>query len=901
MTRLRILIARLTSLFRFDRRLEEEIDAHLDLAAAAYLARGLSPDDARLAARRDFGGVARAVESCRDVSGYARLNAIAQDLHHAIRVFRKQPAFSAAIVVTLAAGIGANTVILSAVRAVLVHPLPYGDAGRLVFVSRAYPGFPQGGGNFSYPAYRDIVEQNTVFDELAAYQDFGALALTDGSEPVRARVCYVTPSYLRLLDVRAAAGRLFRDADDRFGSAEAVVVLSYHLWQSRYASSPEIVGRTVHFNQHPLTVVGVAAEGFRDALAEREDAEPVDAWVPLGLAHELTGMSGASDRGGAITWGVGRLKRGVSVEQANADLAAIAARLARVHPSTDAGFGLVARPLRDQLVGELYTPVTILAGGALLILLTGCANVASLLMARTIARRREFAVRAALGASAGRLLQQAVVEQALLMTVAVAFGGVAAALGVAAMTGWTARHLSTVLRFPIDGWMMATAIGVALASGLLFGAAPALAARRVDLRDALALAGRAAIAGRRRAAAALVIVEVALAMALLVSAGLLVKSLHRLTSTDLGFDSAQLLTLRIDLRSARYETAAARARFGALLTESVGHLPGVRSATLWGPAMLGRATWVMEAAPEGRDKTDRRNVLTFERHSVNPGGLGNLGIGLLAGRDFDEHDTAERPLISVISHTLAETWWPGQNAVGKRFYRPTDPAPITVVGVAADARHRERFALADAAIGIPPGALGPQRDAYFAYAQRPNQALVVAARVAGGASGVAVASSVRGAVLALDPALPIYDVAFLDDRLADQERGSRVLALLSGTYAAVAVGLAAFGLIAVLAHDVRRRTAEIGIRVALGGRPRDVLWMILRDGLALTSAGVAAGSIAAVVLTKVMASILFGVRPDDLSVYGAIALLLVGVATSACLIPARRATLVDTLVALRCE
>jgi len=822
------------------------------------------------------------------------------DLRLAWRMAIRAPGFTLAVVAVLTIGIAATTIVASAARSLFLRPLPFPDADRLMFVSRAYPGFPQGGGNFSYPAYQDMLRQQTSFDVLAAYQDFGALAITDAGEAVRVRVCYATPSYLELLGFSPVAGRTLRHDEDRFGDADAVVVLSYGLWQRRYGGASDIVGRTLHFNGQPLTVVGVAPAAFRDALAEHEDPAPVDAWVPLGLAHRLTGMSGASDRVGAIIWGVGRLKTSVTVAQANADLAAIAGRLARAYPATDAGYGLVARPVRDQLLGEFYQPVWILAGGSALMLLIGCANAATLYTGRLVARRREMAVRGALGATRSRLVTQTLVETLAIAIVAGALGTGAALAGIDALNRWTAEHLPGLVPAAIDVRLLVGAVALSLATGVLVGLVPAMSVHRDDLRQALGDGGRQGSSrGGRTPVRLLVGAEVALATALLVGGGLLVKSLYRLTNIDLGFDTANLLTVRLDLRAAAYATPDARARFGAALVEGARAIPGVRSATLWGPSMLGRATWVMDAVREGLSADDPRNVLTFERHSVNPGGLANLGIRLLAGRDFSSHDTTSTARVAIISAGLAATWWPGQDPIGKRFMRPTDRTPITVIGVAADARHRERFALADAALGIPPAGLGPQRDAYFPFAQLPPTAVVVALRTTLDPS--AIAQSFRRVVASLDPALPTYDAALLDSRLADQERGSRALALLTASYAVLSVLLAAFGLFGVLAHAVRGRTQEIGIRMALGQSARSIRGLVLREGLRLTGAGLAAGLLGAALLARTMQSLLFGVSVLDGEVYACICVLLVAAALLACWLPARRATRVDPLVALKYE
>ncbi len=824
------------------------------------------------------------------------MNAIGGDLRFGARVLLRSPGFAAAVVVTLALGIGANTAVFSAVRSVLLRSLPYPNADRLMFVSRAYPGFPQGGGNFSYPAFADIARMNRSFDVFAAYQAYGALAYSEGPEPARVTVNYVTPSYLRLLGLRPALGRTFLTEEDRYQDADPVLIVSRDFWQ-RQLDGRDILGRKLVLNRRPFTVVGIAPAEFRDAPAEQELGEPIDAWIPLGLAHHLLGQFGPGDRAGAIFWGIGRRRAGVTAEQAQADVAGIGERLGRMYPKTDRGFGLVARPLRDQLVGSLYAPVRLLAAGAAFILLIGCANAANLQLARLLARQTEFAVRLAHGATKRRLVAQVMVESLLLAFTAGGLGLLLAFWSVAALRRWVEGGLPPVIHFSLDGPVLFASFLLTLAAGLLFGLLPAAFGSRVSLREGLARAGRrGGPSGRRSAARVLVAFEVGLAAVLLSGAGLLVKSLHELTSADLGFRTRNLLTLRLDLRSERYAQEEARARFGAELTRQLERLPGVESATLWGPSMLGRATWVLEAVREGAAE-DPSNVVMSWRHSVNPGALRNLGIRLTRGREFTEADDARAPLVAIVSESTARAQWPEQDPIGKRFRTMRLPGWFTVVGVAADARHRQRIDLTDAAMGIPPSGIGPQRDVYLPYAQRPTAALVVAVRTKGDPTPAA--KALRSTVRRMDPALPVYDVAQLEDRLARQEEGSRVLAILAGAYAVVALFLAALGLYGVLAHSVERRTQEIGIRRALGAPPRQVLGLVMKEGLGLTVFGILAGLAGSLLLTRTIASLLFGVAATDPGVFAGISLLLLSVAAAACFLPARSATRVDPMIALR--
>ena len=435
---------------------------------------------------------------------------------------------------------------------------------------------------------------------------------------------------------------------------------------------------------------------------------------------------------------------------------------------------------------------------------------------------------------------------------------------------------------------------------LLFGLGPALVGSRVDLRDALSQSGRQGVSLRRRRAAKLLIVsEVGLALVLLVGAGLLLKSFHRLTTLNLGFNTRDLLTLRVDLNAEKY-TPEVRTQFARELSEKLQVLPGVKSATIWGPSMPGRATWVVNAVPEGRQPDASKSIVMSSRHSVNPGALANMGIPLLRGRDVTWHDDLNAPLVAIVSESSARRMWPGEDPIGKRFLPiGKDQKFVTVIGVAADARLRQRLEMSDAAIGIPPGGLGPQLDVYLPYPQRANRALVVGVRIKGEKG--AFTSAIRAGVLAMDPTLPVYDVALLDDRLAAQDGASRALTAVTGAYALLALFLASLGLFGVLAHAVSRRTQEMGIRMALGVKRRGLLLMVLREGAILTVAGLICGLAGAVFLTRVMASLLFGVSATDPVVYLGISLLLLIVALAACYLPAGRATRVDPMVALRYE
>ena len=825
-----------------------------------------------------------------------------QDCRHALRVLIHAPLFTLFVVLTLAVGIAANTVIFSIADGVLFRSLPYPNADRLVWLSHGVPGYPQGGATFSYPVYRDILAQNTSFDSVAAYQGWDSAVLTGRSEPARVVVNYVTPTYLTLLGAEAQLGRLLRPEEDRLGAGDAVMVLSHSFWQRQFGGDPTVIGTALRLNEKPFLVVGIAAPDFRDSLNEEEHREQVDAWIPLGLTYEMTGKAGAADRTGSSIFVLGRMKRGVTLENVRDDLAGLNQRLATTFPQTDVGYTLVPRPLKNYLLGSLFAPARILLVASFCLLLIACVNVANLLFARLLVRRRELAVRASLGASANRLARALLIENALLTLFAGCVGFVLAYWGMSVFRLWAPVHLPPMVHVQAGAWVFLASLGTSLATGLLFGVAPALWASRVNLQDTLSQGGRQGQGlTRRRGQKLLVVAEVSLALVVLVAAAMLVESFRRLASTPLGFDTSSLLTLRLELPLARYADNAALVRFDRLLEDKLKTLPGVKSATLWGPSMLGRARNAYIAFPEGGPADDPNARLLMDRHSINPGALGNLGISLLRGRDLTTRDAADSPPVAVISEGVANKLWPGQNPIGKRMRSASGSFTqwVTVVGLVRDSRQAQRFDLNEANMGIAPSGIGPQYDAYFSYQQRPSNGVTVALRVT---SDVAtVGRELKDAVRSLDPAIPVFDAAMLDDRLMAQLAPIRLVAVISTAYAGVALFLAAFGLFAVLAHDVSQRVHEMGVRMALGARRFDVVQLILRDGIVLTAAGLLLGIGLGVQVSNVLKDFLFAVSPSEPAIYATIASLLALVALFACWVPARRATRVDPISILRGE
>jgi putative ABC transport system permease protein len=829
------------------------------------------------------------------------MDTVWQDCRYAVRRLANSPLLVLFVVLTLGVGIAASTIMVDIADGVLFRGLSYPNGDRLVWISHGVPGYPQGGATFSNPTYRDIQEQSTSFDALAAYQGWGSLVMTGRGEPVRVVVNCVTPSYLTLLGARPQLGRLMQPQEDRVDSAEAVVVLSDTFWQRALGSDPGVVGTTIDLNDKAFLVVGVTAAGFRDAPNEEEHREEVDAWIPLGLGYEMTGVAGAHDRTGSSIWVLGQMKPGVTLAQTRDDLATINQRLATTYPQTDIGYTLVPRPLKEYLLGSLFSPTRILLVASCCLLLIGCANVANLLFARLLGRRREMAVRAALGASTPRLARHLLIEHAVLAVLAAGAGFLLADWGMTVFRSWAPSHLPSIVQIHARLWTLLPWLGASLLTALLFGVAPALFATRVNLDETLREGGRQGQGlARHRGQQLLVVAEVSLALVVLVAAGMLVESFRRLEATPLGFDTSNLLTLRLELPLAHYPDDPARSRFGRQLDEKLQGLPGTTSATLWGPGMLGRARNAYIAFPESASPDDPKARLLMDRLTVNPGALANLGIPLLRGRELTWQDRADTTPVAVISEGVANKLWPGKDPIGKRMRSTTSYTPwVTVVGVVRDSRQAQRFDLNEVTSGIPPSGIGPQYDVYFSILQRPNPRMTIALRVS---SDVATVSrELKDAVLSIDPKLPVFDLAMLDDRLAAQLAPSRLVAAISSAYAGVALFLAAFGLFATLAHNVSQRMHEMALRMALGAQRRDVLTLVLREGMILTIAGLLLGVGLGLEASDMMKNFLFDVSSSDPAIYASISALLVIVALFACWIPARRATRIDPMAILRGE
>jgi predicted permease len=872
----------------------EELSQHLEDRYEQSLASGATEEAARRAAlqelkegdllgrevRRAERPAARETLTPGSPARRSMFKDIWQDLRYGLRALRKRPGFTAVAVITLALGIGANTAIFSVVNTILLRPLPYKDPDRLVMVwedatKHGYPRDTPAAANFV-----DWREQNKVFEGMAAVAD-QSFNLTGVGDPERLDGKRVSANLFGLLGVEPVLGRGFLPEEDAPGAGR-VAVLSHGLWQRRFGADPAVVGRALDLNGQSYTVVGVMPPAFQFPSPD------VQLWVPIAFTQQQ-----AASRGNHYLQVVARLKPGVGVEQAQAEMSTIASRLQQQYPEQNTDLGAAVVPLHEQVVGDIRPALLILLGAVGFVLLVACANVANLLLARAAARQKEIALRVALGASRARLVRQFLTESLLLAALGGVVGLLLALWGVNLLKAFVPDSISQVKAIAVDVKVLGFTLLVSLFTGFVFGLAPATQASNFNLSETLKEGGRDAISSGRgkRIRSALVVAEVAVSLVLLVGAGLLINSFLRLRSVEPGFRADNLLTMGVVLPAQKYPDHARRAAFYDELLRRVEAVPGVKSAavTNWIPLVKqGDSTSI---TVEGRPAPEPGKELIAVTRVVSPDYFKTMGIQLSRGRAFDaSQDRADSPGAVVVSETAARRYWPGEDAVGKRLSigNPENPDDwLTVVGVANDVRQFQLDA-------------DPKPQMYLTYAQAgffvPRN-LVVSTSV----EPLSVAVAVRNAVWGIDRDQPVSNVRTMEDVLSDSIARQRFSMLLLGIFAAVALLLAAVGLYGVMTYAVAQRTREIGVRMALGAQAGDVLKLVVAHGLKLALAGVALGLVAAFVLTRLMSSLLFGVSPTDPATLATISLVLVAVALLASYIPARRATKVDPLIALRYE
>jgi len=811
------------------------------------------------------------------------MNTFWQDLLYGWRMLVKNPGFTLTAVLSLALGIGANTAIFSVVNAVLLRALPFPEPDRLVMIweDASFAGFPR---NTPAPAnYADWKAQNQSFEEVAALSE-PSFSLTGDGEPERVVGKAVTANFFPLLGVKPALGRVFSPADDR-PEANKVVILSHQLWQQRYGGEPSVIGRELLLNGEKYTVVGVMPAGFQFL------DNVIKLWVPIAFTPQQLAR-----RGSHYLEVVARMKPGVTFDQANADIQAIQQRISRDYPNEAGRINAYLLSLREQLAGSLRRPLMVLLVAVGFVLLIACANIANLLLSRAASRQREIAVRAALGASRWRVVRQLLTESVLLAIVGAMLGVVLAWWSFDFLKQLIPDGLSTQLN--LDWRVFGYTLLIALFTAVIFGLAPALQAAKIDLHEALKQGGgrSSSHAGGRRLRSVMVVAEVALALVLLVGAGLLIQTFFKLRGQYAGLQPENVLVLRTQLSGSKYPGQPQRAAFYQQVLERVTSLPGVISAGYVTTIPLEWKGGTSGFTIEGRavDPAMAQGLSYDANHrQVSADYLKTMGVPLRRGRYFNDGDNEQTTPVAIINETMARQYWSGEDPVGKRFKLgvPNGNRPwITIVGVVGDVRQMGVDDPVKAEMYLP----YRQLTDYQSYAPR-----ALALRTA--VDPMSVVAAVRREIHAVDPDQPISNIRTMETVLGDETAPRRLSVTLLTVFAALALLLAALGIYGVLAYFVTQHTPEIGVRLALGAQRRNILALVLKKGMGLALTGVGIGLAAAFALTRLMATLLFDVSATDPMTFAVIALLLTVVALVACYLPARRAMKVDPMVALRYE
>ncbi len=867
---------RLRSLFRKRRvedELEDELRFHLEQQIEENISRGMAPEEARYAALRGIGGLSQVKEECRDARGLNLLESIAQDLRFAARVLRKSPGFTAAVAASLALGIGANTAIFSIINAALLRPLPFPDPDRLVAVWEDTPIFglrysPAAMGN-----YGDWKAQNHVFENMGALERMHLFTLTGMGEPEAVEGCIVTASLFRVLGVHPVLGRLFREEEDQPGTPK-VALLSHSLWQRRFAGERDIAGRAIDLNGEKYTVAGVMPEGFRFPDAGSE------IWAPIGVSFP---KSEFTERGRHDLMVVARLRPGVTRERANEEMRAIASRLSQAYPKTNGNVSAFVAPLREHMVesaqGRLFA---ILFGAVSLVLLIACANVANLMLSRAVTRGKEVAVRIALGAGRARVARQLAAENLLLAAIGAAAGVLLAAWSMRLFKHLVPPAIAAFVPLSFDSRVLAYSLILTTATCFLFSLPPLAQAFRTEVSDALKQGGGRSGAARsshtlRRA---LVISEVALALMLLIGAGLLIRTFARLRGVNPGFRADRVLTMRMRLTATKYRDQSKRVAFYRQVLERISAVPGVVSAGFTTGVPLLFKGFHVGVTLNGSDFS------TVNFRSVTTDYLRTMGIPLKRGRMLSAADTAEAPAVALVNETMARRFWPDRDPLGMRFSLDSGRHWLTVAGVVGDVKQ--------AGLDVP-----PRPEFYVPYEQERGWPADLAVRTAGDPLGLLPA--IRREIRAVDRDQPITNTGTMEDILDREVFQRRLQMLILACFAGCALVLASIGVYGVLSYLVNWRTREIGVRMALGADSSDILASVIGQGVVLAASGIAIGLAAALALTRLMSHLLFGVTATDPATFIGVPALFLAIALLASYIPARRATRVDPVLVLRNE
>jgi predicted permease len=812
-----------------------------------------------------------------------------ENARYAVRLLAKNPGFTASAVACLALGIGATTAIFSVVDAVLLRPLPYADSRKLVRVFTEFPNFPNGGLRHfwvSPPEYLDLKRDTSSFEAIDGWAA-RAVNLAGAAEPVRANAAYTTGGMLPMLGVKPMLGRLFTPDDDK-PKVPLTAVLSFGLWQRAFGGDRGVLGRDIRIGGNPCYVIGVMPPGFDFPPGE---LAPAELWLPLQIDSAAPG-----GRGSHFLSLVGRLRPGVTLAQAQSEMQRYQQQTGsvagpRTHRFDPASHPIVLAGFQDEVVKGVKRAMLVLLGAVVFVLLIACVNVANLLLARSESRRREIAIRTAIGASLRTLLAQFIIEGVLLSLMGAAAGLLLAFGGLRVLVATNAGSLPRVAEVAIDWQVLLFTLAVSLATGIVFGVAPILHMRQSMLHETLkAAAGRNSAAGAaQRFRALLVSAELALALVLLIGSGLMVKAFWKLQEVNAGFDATNVLSLRLSLPQTTYRDRAAVTGFYRSLTDRVSVLPGVVSAALVSGMPPERPIDANDTTIEGFVPKPNGPIENIDYYNAVSGKFfETLGARLIEGRFLNDGDGFDAPPVMVVNQTLARTYWPNESAIGHRM-KPSGGGLnpwFTIVGVVGDMKN--------AGLDRPAGT-----ELYFSEAQAGFRQCYLIVRTRGNPN--AISGAVRNQIHALDRALPIADLHTLDEVLDKARSRPRFLTLLLTMFSSLSLALAALGIYGVISYAVAQRTSEIGIRMALGAQRADVLRLVGATGLRLAIAGTIVGAIGALALTRTMSGLLFGVSSFDVATFAAMAAILIAVALLACYVPARRASRVDPLIALRYE
>jgi putative ABC transport system permease protein len=854
--------------------IRDELQFHEDRLAEQLERDGMSPAEARAEARRRVGNRAILHDRGYDVRGGGFFEVLAQDVSYAVRRLVANPGFTLVALVTLALGIGANTAIFSIASGVLLQPPPFEDPGRLVMVWNDNARISEKHDWHSYPNYVDYRDLSTVFSGLAAF-NAGGWTLTGDGDPERVPGCYATANLFDVLGVRPLYGRTFTREED-LGGARNVVIVSYGFWQRHFGGRPDALGRSIMLTGLSRTIVGIMPRGF--AFPEGK----TELWVPIPATDYRP------QRSAMWLQVVGRLKPGVTVARAQEDVERVNADI-RTRVPQQAGYGVFVESYADHVVGTVRPAILILLGAVACVLLIACTNVANLLLARGATREREIALRAAIGAGRGRLVRQLLTESLVLAVLGGIAGGALGWWCLHVLLGMAPPDLPRIQEIGIDGRVLAFTAVASMLTGIAFGMVPALQTARTDPGAALKEGARGSSAGGVWIRRALVVAEVALAVVLLVGAGLMIRSYLTLQRVDLGFRTDRVLTAEVLLQGARYNDSAPVIDFYHQLTTRLDGLPGVQGAAAIGTIFLTATPASTNFSIEGRPDFRPEESVEIPYDGITPDYFSVMNIPLLDGRTFSAADTAQSPPVVIINETMAKRFWPGENPIGRRmkYGRLNDGSPwMTIVGIVADTRRTGYDAVV-------------RPETYLPHPQNGDTTMTIVVRTTGDPASVA--PELKSIVKSLDPQVVVQHVQPLETVVSEMTAQRRLNTILLSGFAVVATALALVGLYGVMAYSVQQRTRELGVRLALGATGANVVQLVLKEGLQLVAIGLAVGLAAAFASSSLLSKILYHVKPTDPATLASIAVMTVIVSSIACAVPALRAWRVDPVTALRAE